>query len=49
MKDFPVDRLEEASKMIIEIEADLLEVEIKLKEQLEAINKALEGFDLPQH
>jgi len=49
MKDFPVDRLEEASKMIIEIEADLFEVETKLKEQLEAINKALEGFDLPQH
>ena len=49
MKDFPFDKLEETSKMIIEIESDLLVVETMLKEQLIAINEALDGVDLPYH
>jgi ATP-dependent Lon protease len=49
LENFPVDKLEEALKLKIENQLDLLEVETILKDQLKEINKILEGFDFSYH
>ena len=49
IENFPVDKLEEALKLKIENQSDLLEVETILKDQLKEINKILEGFDFSYH